>query len=99
MAWVAWWNTEVVCPSEDGHPSQYLSRRPGIEPATVESRAQRHNQYRLPITAMIYASTIIVLRSDVLKQTHKKCLAAIAWHITVYDPAFFVFVFFHQYRR
>jgi len=31
----------VVCPPEDGHPSQYLLRRPGIEPATVETRVQR----------------------------------------------------------
>jgi len=23
LAWVAWWNTQVVCQPEDSHPSQY----------------------------------------------------------------------------
>ena len=35
----------MVCPPEDGHPSQYKSRRPGIELAAVESQVHRTNHW------------------------------------------------------
>ena len=33
LSWpiVPWWNTSVVCPTEDGHPSKYYLRQPGIK--------------------------------------------------------------------
>jgi len=47
VGWVAWWNAEVVCPPEDGHPSHYLSRQPRIT-RDVESRVQYALTTRLP---------------------------------------------------
>ena len=39
---VAWRNSDVVCPPTYGHPAQYLSWQPGIEPATVDFWPMSH---------------------------------------------------------
>jgi len=46
LAWLAWWNTEVVYLPKDGHPSP---RRWVIELATTESQVRHTNQKTKPL--------------------------------------------------